>query len=215
MYTECLTCSFPTISLKTGKALPRPPPANIDCWKRIVNSQISRTKACLILVFSALCLANLVSGLWPARTSEADIPEGPLESIRWSTGTRQNWTVFHTIPFIHRNTYSLVAEYPDGTIEQYDPGLPGLQKIDCREMGRYHSLFINFLIQLEGGSPELLEAYLARALDELQKRDPKIVRVSLRADVTRTRVPIQNVKEGDPVWGEVIEEIGPYPPIDE
>ena len=183
--------------------------------KPIVNSQISRTKSSLILVFSFVCLANLISGLWPAKTTKADIAEGTLESIRWTTGTRQNWTVFHTIPFIHRNSYSLIAEYPDGSIKEYGAGLPGLHEIDCRKNGRYHSLFINYIVQLDGGSPELLEAYLAQALKELKKLDPKIERVSLRRIVSKTYVPIQNVKEGEPLWGDVTEEIGPYPPIDE
>ena len=215
MYTECSTCSFPTISLKAGKALPRTLQTNIDGLKRIVNSQISRTKACLILVFSALCLANLLSGLWPANTNRADLPQGNLEAIRWTTGTRQNWTVFHTVPFIHRNTYSLIAEYPDGSFEEYGAGLPGLHEIDCRDMGRYHSMFINYIVQLDGGSPELLEAYLAQALQELKKRDPEIERVSLLRNVSQTYVPIQRVKEGDPLWGEITEEFGPYPPINE
>ena len=53
--------------------------------------------------------------MFSAKFGRGNIPEGSLEEVRWSTGTRQDWNVFHTKP-PPRIEYSIIAQGSGGTI---------------------------------------------------------------------------------------------------
>ena len=116
----------------------------------------------------ALCLwhaLTLVICILPGQWRSSGVVGEVLGQYQNATGTRQEWTMFHTIPVIHRMEVRLEATDPAGTPQPMGAVLPGFQPYPLPEEARYYSLFDRMTYLPQG--QEYADALLARAANEL------------------------------------------------
>ncbi len=133
----------------------------------------------LTVAFACLCAANILAGLAPVTLG----PTEWLSAVRQTTGTAQNWSMFHSIPRVQRLQLLVIASDREGNQHEFGPGLPGLQDIKPHESIRYYYTFER--IFTPGGEP-YRESYIRNLSRALSKANPDLVEFSIHLKVENT-----------------------------
>lgn len=149
----------------------------------------ARTPAWVTRLLGSLCLwhaLTLVICILPGQWRSSGVVGEVLGQYQNATGTQQEWTMFHTIPVIHRMDVRLEARDPVGTPQPMGAVLPGFQPYPQPEEARYYSLFDRMTYLPQG--QEYADALLARAANELgPAMDPGHAPLTLVIDAWYTR----------------------------
>jgi hypothetical protein len=135
--------------------------------------------ATLIVAFASLCAANILAGLAPGSPPST----GWLAALRRTTGIEQNWSMFHSIPRIHRLRVRVIAMDSGGKEHEFGPGLPGLEKIHPRERIRYYYTFERLFTP---GGENYREPYIKALAQALENKNPQLVEFSVHLKVETT-----------------------------
>ena len=133
----------------------------------------------LIVAFASLCAANILAGLAPGSTRSA----GWLAALRRTTGIEQNWSMFYTIPRIHRLRIRVMAMDSGGKEHEFGPGLPGLEEIHPRERIRYYYTFERMFTS---GGEGYRKPYIKALAQALEKKNPHLVEFRIHLEIETT-----------------------------
>ena len=133
----------------------------------------------LIVAFASLCAANILSGL----ATLTPYATGWLADVRKTTGTEQNWSMFHSIPRVQRLQVAVVAIDREGNPHKFGPGLPGLKDIQPHEKIRYYYTFERLFTP---GGETYRKPYIKALAQALGKKDPRLVEFSIHLKITTT-----------------------------
>ncbi len=133
----------------------------------------------LIVAFASLCAANILSGLATGNPPATDW----LAALRRTTGVEQNWSMFHTIPRVHRLRVRVIAMDSGGNEPEFGAGLPGLEKIHPREKIRYYYTFERMFTP---GGEDYRKPYIKALGRALGKKNPQLVEFSVHLEIDTT-----------------------------
>lgn len=167
----------------------------------------SKIRSVFILLFSTTWLVALVAG-WVVPRFVGDESPGAktIDRFRWSTGTRQQWDMFQSIPKLRDFQMELISETMDGERKTYGPVVPDLGAFEDKQAVRYSYAFSRILDDRQ----EFMNGYVAQAAKSLEGRDPEIARFFIHTISQPTRALERSRKDGI-LWTTVSEQLGPYP----
>ncbi len=170
-----------------------------------------RPRRAITLVFSSLCAANILAGLFPPGSATGDTLAGALAPARWTTGTWQRWEMFHSIPTLRHMEMHIVARDAGGGERIFGPLLPGFGEFEVEGEKRPYYLFT----RMEFDPPDPTGAeYLRRVGEALRAEDPELVEFSVVADLGYIR-HLAHIRKDGTLAKRVTETFGPYPLRDE
>lgn len=133
-----------------------------------------------------------------------------IDRIRWSTGTRQRWDMFHSIPTLRSYRMELIGETISGERRTFGAILPELEVFDGRRAFRYYYAFIRIFNERH----EFLDGYIAQTAKALRKLDPDVKRFSIHIISQPTR-SLERSREDGNLWTTDSQQLGPYPVNDD
>ncbi len=133
----------------------------------------------LIVALTTLCAANILAGLAPVKIGLTEW----LTAIRQTTGTAQNWSMFHSIPRVQSMQVRVVASDREGNQHEFDSGLPGLQEIEPHNKIRYYYTFDR--IFSPGGEP-YRKSYIRNLSQALGEKNLDLVAFNIHLRVENT-----------------------------
>ncbi|MFP6874202.1 MAG: hypothetical protein VCA55_11925 [Verrucomicrobiales bacterium] len=133
----------------------------------------------LIVAFASLCAANILAGLAPGNPPAT----GWLAALRRTAGIEQNWSMFYSIPRVHRLRVRVIAMDPGGKEHEFGPGLPGLEEIHPREKIRYYYTFERMFTP---GGESYREPYIRALAHALERKNPQLVEFSVHLEIETT-----------------------------
>ena len=164
-----------------------------------------------ILLFSTIWLAALVTE-WtiPLFGGGESAVAKTIDRIRWSTGTRQRWDMFHSIPTLRSYRIELSGETISGERRTFGAIVPKMEAFDGRREVRYYYAF-NRIFNERG---KFLDGYIAQVAKALRRLDPEVKQFSMHILSQPTRTLERSRKDGD-LWVTDSQQLGPYPVNDD
>ncbi|MFK7851804.1 MAG: hypothetical protein AB8D78_12585 [Akkermansiaceae bacterium] len=171
-----------------------------------ITSKGSTLQSFLILIFSTTWLVALIGGwLIPRIRGEDSSAAATIEQVRWSTGTFQQWNMFHTIPTLRNYEMELLGETADGDQKRFGVIAPSLEDLNGRKAIRYYYALSRIL-----GDQEFLDGYISQCAEALHDSDPSLNQFYIQAVSEPTR-SLDRISEDGEIWTKVTEKFGPYP----
>ncbi|HRJ09330.1 MAG TPA: hypothetical protein PK490_15625 [Prosthecobacter sp.] len=122
----------------------------------------------VILVFASIHALKLLAGVIPEASRPVPVPHELAHAYEALTGSRQNWTMFETIPNYHKFRVRLVITNEAGQERELGPLMPGFQSWPDPAPAR---LFVQYDRLFPGNQSAVMrEACLRRLDDELRGR---------------------------------------------
>lgn len=186
----------------------------ITAMDRPKGETVTRRRALrsfVILLFSTTWLIALITG-WavPRFGGEDSAGAKTIDRIRWSTGTRQQWDMFHTIPNMRGYRMDLIGETMSGERRTFGAIVPKLEAFNGTRAVRYDYAFSRIVNERQ----EFLDGYIAQVAKALRRQDPEVERFSIHIVWQPTRLLEHSRKDGN-LWTTVSQNLGPYPVNDD
>jgi hypothetical protein len=161
----------------------------------------------LILFFCCAWLFMLLAGwILPRFGGQESVGVKIIDSIRWSTGTWQQWNMFNTIPTLRGYQMELSCETSDGERKTYGAVVPDLEALDGISRVRYHYAYSRIL----SGNQKFLDAYVEQAAVALKAKDSSVKRFTIQLLFQPTR-PLDRSRKDGQLWTTAPEQRGPFP----
>lgn len=170
-----------------------------------------KLRSVCILLFSTTWLIVLGAEWVIPRFGGEESPGAKMiDRIRWSTGTRQRWDMFHSIPQLRNYRMELIAETASGERRTFDAIVPKLEAFDDKQQVRYNYA----LHRIVNSRDHFLDGYIAQCANALRKRDPEVKRFFIHITLQPTRALERSHEDGN-LWTTTTQELGPYPVNDD
>ena len=150
-----------------------------------------------VLFFGALHLIFLAVSILPRGWSETIGASKFTHAYEAITTCLQNWSMFHTIPNVHRLEVSLIVKNPGAPARRVGMRIPGLLPYPHPEHARYANWVSHVLLRNERSDQR--EPYMRRVANELLKTGDyspdASVQLECEAWYTRSLLGVRKLRE--------------------
>lgn len=168
---------------------------------------MARLRPAAIIIFSCLCMANYLAGLFPKSSPAGAAIIEATGPFRWTTGTWQRWHMFHTIPSLHKISVHIDARDAAGAETTFGPRLPGLTAFNPIEKNRQNYVFMRMNFDPSGPYGD---DYVQLVGEALRAEHPELTEFSVRYELDYTR-DLRHIRRDGILTKHATKEFGPYP----